>query len=106
MDRWQDLKIQGIASIEKVAAEFDISELDKTPYAKFKVKIYESNEGKFTGYTNLRVKDGTGDASGGVGFGATVAEALGDTILYFLKLPSTKDIWGEEDFEYSDACEC
>lgn len=103
MRRWQDIKIQGIARIEKLVAEFDVIELEKTPYAKFKVKIYESPDGTFTGYTNLRVKDGTGDVSGGVGHGVTIEEALKDTVEYFLKILGERESWAEDDFEYSDS---
>ncbi|MFL0253034.1 hypothetical protein ACJDT4_21735 [Clostridium neuense] len=102
MERWQDIKIKGIARIEKVVAEFDVIELQKTPYGKFKVKIYESPDGGFTGYTNLRVKDETGDACGGVGHGITIEEALRDTIEYFLKVLNEKDFWEEDEFECSD----
>ncbi|KHD35617.1 hypothetical protein NL50_12755 [Clostridium acetobutylicum] len=103
MEKWKDVKIEGIARIEKVVAEFDVMELQKTPYGKFKVKIYESQDGEFIGYTNLRVKDKTGDACGGVGHGNTIEEALKDTIEYFLKVLSDKDFWEEEDFECADA---
>lgn len=102
MIRWQDLKISGIARIEKCVAEFDIMELNYTPYSKFKIKIFEDSKGGFTGYTNLRIKDNIGDSSGGVGHGNTIDEALEDTILYFLKMLSEKQNWVEEDFECSD----
>jgi hypothetical protein len=102
MVKWQDLKIEGIANIEKCVAEFDVGELKKTPWAKFKVKIYESQDGRLTGYTNLRIKDESGDFSGGVGYGNTVEETLEDTILYFLKVLNGKEIWSEEDFQATD----
>lgn len=85
-----------------MVAEFDVMELIKTPWAKFKVKIYEGQDGKFTGYTNLRIKDETGVAYGGVGFGNTIDEALEDTINYFLKMLEEKDGWTEADFECAD----
>lgn len=47
MIRWQDIEIRGIARIEKLVAEFDVIELEKTPCSKFKVKIYESPDGAF-----------------------------------------------------------
>jgi hypothetical protein len=102
MIRWNDLKISGIARIEKCVAEFDVMELNKTPYSKFKVKIYETPNGEFTGYTNLRIKDESGDASGGVGYGKTIEEALQDTVLYFLKMLDEKERWSETDFECAD----
>ena len=102
MIRWQDIKIKGIARIEKCVAEFDVMELNHTPYSKFKVKIYEDKIGKFIGYTNLRIRDKLGDASGGVGHGDTIEAALEDTILYFMKMLDQKKNWTEEDFECSD----
>lgn len=102
MDEWKELKIKGIARIEKVVAEFDVLELEKTPYSKFKVKIYEDLNGSYTGYTNLRIKNETGDTFGGVGHGNTVEEALKDAIVYFLGILNEKQIWKEEDFECSD----
>jgi hypothetical protein len=99
---WRDLKLKGIARIEKCVAEFDIVELKKTPYSKFKVKIYEDTTGFFRGYTNLRIKDGTGDACSGVGHGNTIEEALEDTVLYFLKMLDEKEAWMEDEFECAD----
>jgi len=100
--RWQDLKLKGIARIEKCVAEFDVMELNKTPYSKFKVKIYEDSTGFFRGFTNLRIKDGTGDSSGGMGHGDTIEKALEDTIIYFLKMLDEKENWSEDDFECAD----
>lgn len=40
---------------------------------------------------NLRVKDETGDVSGAAGHGATIEEALKDTIVYFLGILSEKE---------------
>lgn len=102
MKEWKNLKIKGIARIEKVVAEFDVIELIKTPYSKFKVKVYEDSNGSYTGYTNLRIKDETGDVFGGVGHGNTIEEALNDTIVYFLDIINEKQIWHEDDFECSD----
>ncbi|MBP2644189.1 MAG: hypothetical protein H6Q67_2076 [Firmicutes bacterium] len=102
MANWENVKIKGIARIEKCVAEFDIYELNKTPYAKFKVKIYADSNRRFIGYTNLRIKDSAGDACGGVGHGNTMEEALEDTVLYFLKMLDQKETWCEEDFEYAD----
>lgn len=103
MLKWQELKIEGIAKIEKFVSEFDVYELEKTPYSKFKVKVFESSNGTFTGYTNLRIKDETGDACGGVGYGSTIEETLKDTIIYFMHLLSEKDDWTENDFVCSDS---
>ena len=104
---WKDLKIDGIASIEKVVAEFIIGELNYTPYSKFKVKIVEKQKGGYIGYTNLFVKDDEGYPSPEVGIGDTIEEALKNTIEIFIEqLKKRKEDKGkleEEDFEYADS---
>lgn len=100
---WKDIKIDHIDYIEKCVAEFEITALDffetvyegdTIHYGSFKVKIYESqntqpnigeNE-KFTGFTNLRLKDslGFGGYEGGIGFGITIEQALEDTVRNFI----------------------
>ena len=102
MKSWKSIKINGIAKIEKCVAEYEVTELEKTPYSKFKIKIYEDVENKFTGYTNLLIKDQTGNVNGGIGYGNSIEEALEDTIIYFLKMLNAKEKWSENDFECSD----
>lgn len=99
---WKNIKIQGIGNIEKCVGEFNISETLKTPYGKFKVKIYERQNGKYVGYTNLQIKDKDGCAFAGVGHGETVEEALKDTIEYFLNMINENQDIGKENFECSD----
>ncbi len=102
MNNWKNLKINSIAKIEKCEAEFDVWEFEKTPYAKFKVKIFEDTDGKYVGYTNLKIKDADGCPFGGVGFGQTTTEALKNTILNFLEMLNEKEEWKEEEFECAD----
>lgn len=90
MDDWKNIRIPGIANIRKCVAEFEVHELIKTPYGKFKVKIYEDKHGHFTGYTILQLKDSDGCPFCGVGYGETVNEALKDTIKYFLRMLDEK----------------
>lgn len=99
---WKNIRIQGIAHIEKCVGEFDIIETTKTPYGKFKVKIYEKQNGRYVGYTNLQLKDDDGCAYPGVGHGTTVEDTLQDTIEYFIKMIDEKQAVREEDFEISD----
>ncbi len=99
---WKSIKIEGIACIEKCVGEFNIFELLKTPHTKFKVKIYERQDGRYDGYTNLQLKDEDGCPYPGVGSGETVEEALKDTIEYFLSMINEKQNINEEDFECSD----
>ena len=105
MEKWKELRIDGIVSIEKCVSEFNVWEQRYSPYAKFKIKIFESNEGKFTGVSNLQVKDATGHFYCAVGFGKNVEEALKDTIDEFFKMVSRKSEreWDETDFECSES---
>lgn len=98
---WNDIVIEGIAKIEKLVGEFNIVETI-TPYGKFKVKIYEDKSGKYTGITNLQIKDEDGCPFAGVGYGETIEEALKDTIMYFLEMIKEKEGINKEDFQYSD----
>ena len=102
MDDWKKIRIDGIASIEKCVTEFNVGELIKTPYSKFKVKIYERQNGTFIGLTNLQIKDKEGCPYAGVGYGDTTEKALVDTINYFLKMINEKENLNEEDFECVD----
>lgn len=99
---WKELKIEGIAYIEKCVAEFNIGEQVKTPWGKFKVKIYEKKDGKYIGFTNLLLKDETGYPYGGVGHGDTIEKALEDTIRYFLEMLNKKKDITSDDFESAD----
>lgn len=98
---WNE-KHQGIAKIEKFVGEYNIWELNIIPCAKFKIKIYESLDHTYSGYTNLHIVDELGDFYGAVGFGKTEEAALEDTIAQFFKLTARKDIWEEQDFRYAD----
>lgn len=100
---WRTIKIDGINAIEKCVGEYNIWEMEKTPYAKFKVKIYINVDLLYTGYTNLQVKDKLGDYYCAVGHGKTEAEALEDTLQQFLKMLKYKDDWSETDFCCSDS---
>lgn len=102
MDKWKEMKILGVVDIKKCVAEFQVSELKYTPWGYFKVKIYENNQGSFTGYTNLMLKDEDNCSFGGVGHGDTIEAALEDTILYFIKMLREKHNLSDEDFEAAD----
>lgn len=104
-EKWKEIKNSEIAGIEKFVAEFNICELKRTPYGKFKIKIFEDRGGNFDGYTNIKIYDGFDDYYCAVGSGKTVEEALENTINNFLELVSIKDDkeWVEEDFECADS---
>ena len=105
MERWKEISISGIAKIEKCVAEFNIWELNISPYAKFKVKVYESNSGKFSGYSNLLIADEKENFNCAVGYGGSIDEALQDTLNNFFQLSAYKPAleWKQEDFRYSDS---
>jgi hypothetical protein len=97
---WKHVKIDGIPPIDKCVAEFNVWERDYYPYSKFKIKIFALVNGRFEGYSNLEVKDQLGSSYCSVGYGATIEEALIDTIQYFFEMASWKDKseWKEDDF--------
>lgn len=105
MEDWKKIKIEGIAKIERLVDEFEVWEFEKIPYGKFKVKIFESNDSKYIGRTNLMVIDKSKDFFQGIGEGDTVQEALEDTIRYFYSLIDEVDNLTEESFRYVDAIE-
>lgn len=107
MKEWKQIKINGIVAIEYCVAEFNIIELEYTPWRKFRVKIFEDAQGRFTGYTNLMLKDETEEKTPypGIGHGNTISDALEDTINNFMEMikrRSDKDRLKESDFESVD----
>ena len=105
MDDWKKINLSGIIKIERAVEEFEVWELNKIPYGKFKVKVYESQEGLYTGRTNIMVGDKTNDFYVGIGKGKTVQEALQDTIRYFYSMVEEVDNLTEESFRYVDSIE-
>ena len=103
---WKKVKIQGIAGIDKCVGEFEVWGVEKIPYPKFKVKVFDSSKGeKYTGYTNLSVIDKTEYYCSAVGNGNTISEALEDTIKNFINsINDIKDI-NKNCFEYMDCCD-
>lgn len=102
MEEWKNIKINGIVKIDRLVDEFEVWEFNKIPYGKFKIKIFEAADGKFTGRTNLMVIDTTNSFCAGVGYGNTVSEALEDTIRYFYSLIEEVGNLTEECFKYVD----
>lgn len=84
---WKNLNIQGIGSIEKCVAEFQVWAQGILPYGKMKIKVYESPNGMFCGYTDVRIiRKFDGCPEGAVGHGKTVDEALEDTLKHFKEI--------------------
>jgi len=81
---WKNLELNGVQKIDKVSAEFVIWMHSMLPYGKMKIRIYEDQEGIFSGITDLHIKRKfDGDFEAAVGFGKTVEEALSETIRKF-----------------------
>lgn len=81
---WKDLKLNNVQKIEKVSAEFVIWMHSILPYGKMKIRIYEDQDGIFSGISDLHVKRKfDGDFEAAVGFGKTIEEALSETIRNF-----------------------
>lgn len=99
---WKDIKIKGIPMIEKVVGEYEIVEIEKTPWAKFRVKVFEKQDGSFVAITNLMYIDETGFENAGYGIGKSEEEALEDAIINFMsKLPNDRELT-EKDFTEAD----
>ena len=101
MEKWKEISIEGITSIEKCIAEFEVWELQKSPYGKFRVKVYEDRNKKYKGYTNLKeLKEIEEDFYFVMGYGMTIEECLRDTINEMVKVLNKKENWDEDDFIY------
>lgn len=108
---WKDLKLNHVQKIEKVSAEFVIWLHSVLPYGKMKIRVYEAQEGIFSGITDLHVKRKfDGDFEAAVGFGKTVEEALSETIRNFTDMieqgyPKEQYPNGlsKEDIEYAES---
>lgn len=102
MGDWKDVKFDKIASIEKLVAEFYVMEFQKTPYSRLRVKIVENQLGFYKGFTNVQIRDEAGFFFECVGFGNTIEDALEETIKYFLETLDEKELWNDDDFDWSD----
>lgn len=99
---WKDIKIKDIPEIEKVVAEFEIGEVKRTPWGKFRVKVLERQDGIFIAITNLRFIDHTGGENSGYGEGKTIEEALEKAIRNLMSyLPDDRELT-EADFTVAD----
>jgi len=102
MDDWRNIKINGIARIERCVGEFQVWELQKIPFGKFKVKIFERADKSFAGFTNIKVKNfEDGSFESGVGFGSNIEEALNDTLNNFMEMINKREEFSNEDFEWT-----
>lgn len=102
MRNWKETKVEGIGLIEKVVAEFQIWSIEKIPSGKFKVKIFERQNSTFIGSPNIAVKSLEDNYPDWIcGMGASIEEALEDTLKYFMGTLQGREDLTEEDFEWS-----
>jgi hypothetical protein len=86
MENWSNIKMIGVARIDRVAAIFDVWSDGKLPFAKFKVKIVERSGDSFLGVPNVAIRNPqTGEPEYTSGLGKTVEDALADTLIYFVR---------------------
>lgn len=99
---WKNIKIEKIASIEKVVGEYEINEIEKTPWGKFRIKVLEKQDGTYVAITNLMFIDEVGFENAGYGEGSTEEEALEKAISNFLALlPDDKQL-SSDNFTVAD----
>lgn len=98
----EEFKNIGIAKIEKLVGEYNIWELNKCPYGKFKIKIFKDSGNTFSGYTNIQIADESGGFYCAAGYGKSEKEALENTIKEFIKMTERKENWEEADFQCAD----
>lgn len=102
MENWQKINLREGARIEKLINEYNIGELIKTPWSKFKIRIYKRQNGTYRGLTNLMYKN-NGEWQTGHGEGNSELEALERTLEDFmLKLSSFNEKMYDDDFDVSD----
>lgn len=101
---WKDIKVNGIAEINKCVGEFQIFQVGLIPSTNFRVKIYENQRGHFTGTTNLGLKSLVDECPEyGIGFGHSIEEVLEDTVKYFMNEIQQRNNLKEEDFVWVDS---
>ncbi len=103
MSDWKNIRIDGVAKIQKCVGEFLVYEIGRIPSTNFRVRVYEDQNGRFTGVTNLGIKsplDGAPEFA--AGSGKSVEEALEDTVKYFMSELNKRTNLTEEDFEWAD----
>ncbi|MGG4440860.1 hypothetical protein [Brevibacillus fortis] len=103
MTNWKNIKINGVIDIDKCVAEFRINETrsGRTPSGRFKVKIFEEQDGDFYGITNIGVKRLDNEPLG-LGTGKSIEEALKNTVDNFVQEMNFKGQLTDDDFEWAE----
>ncbi|QBO35746.1 hypothetical protein EQG49_04350 [Periweissella cryptocerci] len=105
---WQDIKLEKVDGIEKLVGEYVIWMQEILPYGKMKIRIYEDQDGQYTGSTDVRILNRIdGSPQGGLGYGDSIDRTLEDTVNNFLDLVMDHDVnhkiqnLAENEIEYS-----
>lgn len=53
---WHELKIDKVEKIEKCVGEYQIWMHMILPHGKLRIKIYEDQDGTYTGFTDVRIR--------------------------------------------------
>jgi hypothetical protein len=102
MTDWRNLKVEGLGPVAREVAVFQVGPpLARLPFASFKVKVIERPDGSYLGLPNVarRSADGSPDWIGGLG--ASIEEALEDTLRWFVRSLNEDDDTTEEDFVWA-----
>ena len=102
MPDWRDIRVEGLAVRERIAAVFQISDsLARLPFAQFKVKVLERPDGSFFAIPNVAFRR-AGEADWIGGFGNTIDEALKDALFAFFGTLDKRQEFSDSDFCWSD----
>ncbi len=82
---WHSLKITGVSRIRREVARFLVEPVRDDLPMGFRIKIEEDQDGHFFGYPEIAILDPAGTPDFTSGRGATIEEALSDTMEYLLK---------------------
>lgn len=103
MSSWRQLKIDGLGPIARVAAVFEIGPpLELLPFAKFKVKIIERDDGSFLGVPNVAKVGLDWQPEWIGGLGASVEEALEDALRNFVQSLGNRTDLAEDSFAWAE----
>jgi hypothetical protein len=77
---WRDLRLPGLAGLEREVAVFVVHQKRDDLPMTFRVRIVERPGGTFSGYSEIAFRDSDGTEDWIAGTGATEEEALADTV--------------------------
>ncbi|MBW9159568.1 hypothetical protein [Clostridium tagluense] len=103
MENWKNIKIDGIAAIEKRVASFKIYQLRLIPSLFFEVQITENSNGFFIGVTDIGLNSAIDESVDfGCGCGDTIEKALEFTLNNFIKMINERNDVTPDSFTWLD----